>query len=128
MKSLQEKLKLESKQRWKEFKKREEEASRASIYEEWDNEQAMMELAKEEEIEINAIPLATKVPVVGFKIHTRGKPGYYEIFRADGSSKLYHVFSELLSEFDKEDLVNLGKLVKAKHGDNRPEEDFERVL
>ncbi|GKD78756.1 hypothetical protein Tco_1341377, partial [Tanacetum coccineum] len=41
---------------------------------------------------------------------------------------LYHVFSQLLSEFDKEDLVNLWKLVKAKHEDNRPEEDFERVL
>ncbi|GJT92168.1 hypothetical protein Tco_1081013 [Tanacetum coccineum] len=49
------------------------------------------ELAKEEEIAINAIPLATKVPVV-------------------------------------EDLVNLWKLVKAKHEDNRPEEDFEKVL
>ncbi|GKD76812.1 hypothetical protein Tco_1339433, partial [Tanacetum coccineum] len=70
----------------------------------------------------------TKVPVVGFQIHTRGKPGYYEILRADRSSKLYHVFSQLLSEFDREDLVNLWKLVKAKHGDNRPEEDFERVL
>ncbi|GKD62805.1 hypothetical protein Tco_1300314 [Tanacetum coccineum] len=86
------------------------------------------ELAKEEEIAINAIPLATKVPVVGFKIHTRRKPGYYEIFIADGSSKLYHVFNQLLSEFDKEDLVNLWKLVKAKHRDNNPEEDFERVL
>ncbi|GJZ80361.1 hypothetical protein Tco_0645355 [Tanacetum coccineum] len=86
------------------------------------------ELAKEEEIEINAIPLATKVPVVGFKIHTRGKPGYYEIFRVDGSLKLYNVFSQLLSEFDREDLVNLWKLVKAKLGDNRSEEDFERVL
>ncbi|GKA93044.1 hypothetical protein Tco_0815030 [Tanacetum coccineum] len=126
-----------------------EEASKASVYEEWDNEQAMMEadyektveddkeeeefmkcfeLAKEEEIAINAIPLATKVPIVGFQIHTRGKPGYYEIFRADGSSKLYHVFSQLLSDFDREDLVNLWKLVKAKHGDNRLEEDFERVL
>ncbi|GJY43193.1 putative ribonuclease H-like domain-containing protein [Tanacetum coccineum] len=86
------------------------------------------ELATEEDIAINVIPLATKVPVVGFQIHTRGKPVYYEIFRADGSSKLYHVFSQLLSEFDIEDLVNLWKLVKAKHGDNRPEEDFERVL
>ncbi|GJY71268.1 hypothetical protein Tco_0474971 [Tanacetum coccineum] len=86
------------------------------------------ELAKEEEIAINAIPLATKVPVLGFQIHTRGMLGYYEIVRADGSSKLYHVFSQLLSEFDREDLVNLWKLVKAKHGDNRPEEDFERVL
>ncbi|GJV04393.1 hypothetical protein Tco_1337962 [Tanacetum coccineum] len=85
-------------------------------------------LAKKEEIAINAIPLATKVLVVGFQIHTRGKPGYYEIFKADGSSKLYHVFSQLLSEFDREDFVNLWKLVKAKHGDNRPKEDFERVL
>ncbi|GJY25031.1 reverse transcriptase domain-containing protein [Tanacetum coccineum] len=86
------------------------------------------ELAKEEEIAINAIPLATKVPVIGFQIHTRGKPGYYEIFRADGSSKLYHVFSQLLSDFDREDLVNLWKLVKAKQGDKMPEDDFERVL
>ncbi|GKB84855.1 hypothetical protein Tco_0957127 [Tanacetum coccineum] len=62
------------------------------------------EIAKEEEIVINAIPLATKVPVVGFQIHTRGKPGYYEIFRADRSLKLYHVFSQLLSDFDREDL------------------------
>ncbi|GJV22763.1 hypothetical protein Tco_1375458 [Tanacetum coccineum] len=59
------------------------------------------ELAKEEEIAINAIPLATKVSVVGFQIHTRGNPGYYEIFRADGSSKLYHMFSQQLSDFDK---------------------------
>ncbi|GJW21736.1 hypothetical protein Tco_0032358 [Tanacetum coccineum] len=36
--------------------------------------------------------------------------------------------ANLLSEFDKEDLVNLWKLVKAKHGDNKPEEDFKRVL
>ncbi|GKB70092.1 hypothetical protein Tco_0931504 [Tanacetum coccineum] len=53
---------------------------------------------------------------------------YYEIFRVDGSLKLYNVFSQLLSEFDREDLVNLWKLVKAKLGDNRSEEDFERVL
>ncbi|GJX39503.1 hypothetical protein Tco_0252806 [Tanacetum coccineum] len=38
------------------------------------------ELAKEEEIAINAIPLATKVPIVGFQIHTRGKPGPEEDF------------------------------------------------
>ncbi|GKG61226.1 hypothetical protein Tco_0618951, partial [Tanacetum coccineum] len=31
-------------------------------------------------------------------------------------------------ELDREDLLNLWRLVKAKHGDNRPEEAFERVL
>ncbi|GJZ39906.1 hypothetical protein Tco_0586469 [Tanacetum coccineum] len=43
-------------------------------------------------------------------------------------SKQNEINCQLLSEFDREDLVNLWKLVKAKHGDNRPEEDFERVL
>ncbi|GJW23566.1 ribonuclease H-like domain-containing protein [Tanacetum coccineum] len=36
--------------------------------------------------------------------------------------------NQLLSEFNREDLVNLWRLVKAKHGDNRPEEAFKRVL
>ncbi|GJW68230.1 hypothetical protein Tco_0122654 [Tanacetum coccineum] len=111
--------------------KQEQESSKRQRVKDDKEEKELMkcfELAKEEEITINVIPLATKVSVVGFQIHIRGKPGYYEIFRADGSSKLYHVFSQLLSEFDREDLVNLWKLVKAKHGDNRPEEDFERVL
>ncbi|GJR93453.1 hypothetical protein Tco_0265627 [Tanacetum coccineum] len=111
--------------------KQEQESSKRKRVEDDKEEEEIkkcFELAKEEEIAINVIPLATKVLVVGFQIHTRGKPGYYEIFRADGSSKLYHVFSQLLSEFDKEDLVNLWKVVKAKHGDNRPEEDFKRVI
>ncbi|GJT19591.1 hypothetical protein Tco_0878297 [Tanacetum coccineum] len=111
--------------------KQEQESSKRQRVEDDKEEEVLkkcFELAKEEEIAINDIPLATKVPVVGFQIHTRGKPRYYEIFRADRSSKLYHVFSQLLSKFDREDLVNLWKLVKAKHEDNRLKEDFERVL
>ncbi|GKA56042.1 hypothetical protein Tco_0755114 [Tanacetum coccineum] len=111
--------------------KQEQESSKRQRVEDDKEEEELkkcFELAKEEDVAINAIPLATKVPFIGFQIHTRGKPGYYETFRADGSSKLYHVFSQPLSEFDREDLVNLWKLVQAKHGDNRPDEDFERVL
>ncbi|GJR37827.1 hypothetical protein Tco_1213511 [Tanacetum coccineum] len=73
--------------------KQEQESSKRQRVEDDKEEEELkkyFELAKEEEIAINVIPLATKVPVVGFQIHTRGKPGYYEIFRADGSSKLYH--------------------------------------
>ncbi|GKB68148.1 hypothetical protein Tco_0929560, partial [Tanacetum coccineum] len=55
----------------------------------------------EEEVEINAIPLATKpAHIVDFQIHTKGKKGYYEIIRADGTT----------------------------HGNTRPEEAYERVL
>ncbi|GJS23191.1 hypothetical protein Tco_0451823 [Tanacetum coccineum] len=62
------------------------------------------------------------------EIHRKGRNGYYEIMRADGSTKTYLLFSQLLKEFDIEDLENLWKLVKAKHGNTRPKEGYERVL
>ncbi|GJY08708.1 putative ribonuclease H-like domain-containing protein [Tanacetum coccineum] len=82
-----------------------------------------------EEVAVDAIPLATKPPsIVDFMIHRVGKQGYYQITRADGSSKMYLVFSQLLKSFDREDLETLWRLVKAKHGYTRPEEDYKRVL
>ncbi|GKC21796.1 hypothetical protein Tco_1023946, partial [Tanacetum coccineum] len=87
------------------------------------------ELVTEEDVAIDDIPLATKsTSIVGFWIHRKGRNGYYEIIRADGSAKTYLLFSQLLKEFDKEDLENLWKLVKAKHGITRLEEGYERVL
>ncbi|GKB47423.1 hypothetical protein Tco_0898176, partial [Tanacetum coccineum] len=82
-----------------------------------------------EEVAIDAIPLETKPPsIVDYKIHKEGKKTYYQIIRADGSSKMYLVFSHMLKSFDREDLETLWKLVKAKHGSTRPEEGYERVL
>ncbi|GJZ82372.1 hypothetical protein Tco_0647545 [Tanacetum coccineum] len=82
-----------------------------------------------EEVAIDAIPLAVKSPsIVDWKIHKEGKKTYYQIIRADGSSKMYLVFSHMLKSFDKEDLETLWKLVKAKHGSTRPDEGYERVL
>ncbi|GJS33051.1 hypothetical protein Tco_0531433 [Tanacetum coccineum] len=88
--------------------KQEQESSKRQRVEDDKQEEELkkcFEISKEEEIEINVIPLATKVLVIGFQIHTRGKPGYYEIFRADRSLKLYQMFSQLLSDFDREDLI-----------------------
>ncbi|GJV38433.1 hypothetical protein Tco_1410910 [Tanacetum coccineum] len=83
----------------------------------------------EEEVAVDAIPLATKPSsIVDYKIHKEGKKTYYQIIRADGSSKMYLVFSHMLKSFDREDLETLWKLVKAKHGSTRPEEGYERML
>ncbi|GKB98201.1 hypothetical protein Tco_0984338, partial [Tanacetum coccineum] len=83
----------------------------------------------DEEVAIDAIPLATKSPkIVDWKIHTDGNKRYYKIIRADGKSQMYLVFSHMLKSFDREDLETLWKLVKAKHGSTRPEEGYERVL
>ncbi|GKB57418.1 hypothetical protein Tco_0913604 [Tanacetum coccineum] len=93
----------------------------------------MKELMKiipdKEEVAVDAIPLATKpLSIVDWKIVKEGKINYYQIIRADGSSKRYSAFIQMLKSFDREDLETLWKLVKAKHGYTRPEEGYERVL
>ncbi|GKD96765.1 hypothetical protein Tco_1380662 [Tanacetum coccineum] len=83
----------------------------------------------EEEVSINAIPLAIKTPsIIDWKIIKEGKIGYFQIIRADGSSKRYSSMIQMLKSFDREDLETLWKLVKAKHGDTRPDDYYERVL
>nr|GEV22735.1 hypothetical protein [Tanacetum cinerariifolium] len=58
----------------------------------------------------------------------KGKESYYQIIKADGSSKKYLVFSHMLKDFDREDVKTLWKLVKDKNGSTRPEEGYERVI
>ncbi|GJR76015.1 hypothetical protein Tco_0088380 [Tanacetum coccineum] len=99
-----------------------------------DQEEAEMKkhmeiVVDEEEIAVDAIPLATKPPIiVDWKIIKEGKMGYFQIIRADGSSRRYSSMIKMLQNIDREDLETLWKLVKAKHGSSRPEEAYERVL
>ncbi|GKC50851.1 hypothetical protein Tco_1073596 [Tanacetum coccineum] len=53
-------------------------------------QQRLIEVVPEkEEVAIDVIPLATKPPsIVDYKIHKEGKKTYYQIIRADGSSKM----------------------------------------
>ncbi|GJZ36631.1 hypothetical protein Tco_0582822 [Tanacetum coccineum] len=92
--------------------------------------QSLMEvILDEEEVAIDAAPLATKPPtIVDWKIHKEGKKSYYQIVRADGKSQMYRVFSLMLKSFSREDLEDLYKLVKAKYKSTRPMEDLDLVL
>ncbi|GJT34425.1 hypothetical protein Tco_0924844 [Tanacetum coccineum] len=88
-----------------------------------------IEIVKDDEVEIDAIPLATKPPViVDYKIDKDGRMGYFKLIRADGSSKRYSSMIKMLQGIDREDLETLWKLVKAKYENTRPEDDYERVL
>ncbi|GJY48703.1 hypothetical protein Tco_0438659 [Tanacetum coccineum] len=88
-----------------------------------------IEIVKDDEVAIDAIPLATKPPmIVEYKIVKEGKFGYFQLIRADGSSKRYLSMIKMLQNIDKEDLETLWKLVKAKHGNTKPEDDYEKVL
>ncbi|GJV72180.1 hypothetical protein Tco_1492175 [Tanacetum coccineum] len=78
-------------------------------------------LVDDEEIEIDVIPLATKLPViVEYKIVKERKIGHCQLIRADGSSKRYSSMIQMLQNIDREDLETLWKLVKAKHRNTRP--------
>ncbi|GJZ71305.1 hypothetical protein Tco_0635156 [Tanacetum coccineum] len=83
----------------------------------------------EEEVTIDAIPLAVKSPsIVGWKIYKEGRKSYYQIMRADGKSQTYMIFSQMLKSFDRQDLEDLYKLVKAKYESTRPVEDLDLLL
>ncbi|GJW80265.1 retrovirus-related pol polyprotein from transposon TNT 1-94 [Tanacetum coccineum] len=87
-----------------------------------------MEIVHDDEVAINAIPLATKPPIiVDWKIIKEENIGYFQIIRADGSSRRYSSMIKMLKNIDREDLETLWKLVKAKHRNTRPDEAYERV-
>ncbi|GKC56704.1 hypothetical protein Tco_1084302 [Tanacetum coccineum] len=78
-----------------------------------DQEAAKIKVLKEivfdeEEVAVNAIPLATKPPtIVDWKILKEGKISYFQIIRADGSSMRYSAFIQMHKSFDREDLETL---------------------
>nr|GEY60553.1 hypothetical protein [Tanacetum cinerariifolium] len=88
-----------------------------------------MKIIPDDEIAIDAIPLATKAPIiVDWKIIKEGKISSYHLIRADGSSKRYSSMIQMLQHINRKDLKTLWKLIKAKYGNTRPKEGFERVL
>ncbi|GKC29351.1 hypothetical protein Tco_1036645, partial [Tanacetum coccineum] len=91
--------------------------------------QRMEIILDEEEVAIDAIPLAVKSPsIVGWKIYKEGRKSYYQIMRADGKSQMYMIFSHMLKSFNREDLEDLYKLVKAKYELTRLVEDLDLIL
>nr|GEV60317.1 hypothetical protein [Tanacetum cinerariifolium] len=91
--------------------------------------QLLETIPDEEEVAIDAIPLAVKsLKIVDWKIHKEGKKSYYQIMRADEKSQMYMFFSQRLKSFDKEDLKDLYKLVKARYGSTRLVDKMDYLL
>ncbi|GKB60517.1 hypothetical protein Tco_0916703 [Tanacetum coccineum] len=67
-----------------------------------------IEIVKDVEVTIDAIPLATKPPViVEYQIDKEGRMGYFKLIRADGSSKRYSSMIKMLQGIDREDLETI---------------------
>ncbi|GJU31868.1 hypothetical protein Tco_1175457 [Tanacetum coccineum] len=105
-----------------------EKEANIALIETWDDIQAKIEV-DEEEVTINDIPLAVKsLSIVGWKIHKEGRKSYYQIIRADEKSQMYMIFSKMLKSFDRQDLEDFYKLVKAKYKSTRLVEDLDLLL
>nr|GEX37534.1 hypothetical protein [Tanacetum cinerariifolium] len=58
----------------------------------------------EDNVYNEATPLALKVPIVDYAIHTENNKPYFKIIRADETHQLFLSFLSLLRNFDREDL------------------------
>ncbi|GJZ26538.1 putative ribonuclease H-like domain-containing protein [Tanacetum coccineum] len=133
-------------------REKEEEANIALI-ELWENTQAMMEadrllvkrlqskerekfnrlrkkakLFMENNGERESILLAPQSTRKKKQTSYQGTKENSNLIRADGSFKRYSSMIRMLQGIDREDLEALWRIVKAKYGDTRPDNEFERVL
>ncbi|GJR43045.1 putative ribonuclease H-like domain-containing protein [Tanacetum coccineum] len=86
-----------------------------------DQEEAEMkkhiEIVKDDEVAIDAIPLATKpLVIVKYKIVKEGKFVYFQLIRADGSSKRYLSMIKMLPNINRETWRPSGSWLKLNMG------------
>nr|GEV64316.1 hypothetical protein [Tanacetum cinerariifolium] len=74
----------------------------------------------EDDVYIEATPLALKVPVVDYEIHTEHNKPYYKIIRADETRQLFLSFLRLLKNFDREEMEMLWQLVQERFASLKP--------
>ncbi|GJY80605.1 hypothetical protein Tco_0493356 [Tanacetum coccineum] len=82
--------------------------SDAEIHQEEAEIKRHIEIVKDDEVAIDAIPLSTKPPViVEYQTDKDGRMGYIKLIRADGSLKRYSSMIKMLQNIDREDLETL---------------------
>ncbi|GJS81711.1 hypothetical protein Tco_0748252 [Tanacetum coccineum] len=80
-----------------------------------------MDVVPIDDIAIDVESLATKYPIVDWKTHVLTENiMYYQIIRADGSSKNYKIFSEMLDDFNRQDVMDLHRLVQERYDTTSP--------
>ncbi|GJW80291.1 hypothetical protein Tco_0144266 [Tanacetum coccineum] len=88
-----------------------------------------MDVVPIDDIAIDVESLATKYPIVDWKTHVLTENMmYYQIIRADGSSKNYKIFSEMLDDFDRQDVMDLHRLVQERKKYPLTQEMLSRML
>ncbi|GKC27631.1 hypothetical protein Tco_1034925 [Tanacetum coccineum] len=83
---------------------------------------AYLDMIPGDDVAIDIESLVTKYPIVDWKTHVLTENFmYYQIIRADGGSKNYKIFSKMLDDFDRHDVMDLHRLVEERYATSRPE-------
>ncbi|GKE26560.1 hypothetical protein Tco_1441944 [Tanacetum coccineum] len=83
---------------------------------------ACLDIVPGDDIAMDFESLAIKYLIIDWKTHILTENMmYYQIIRADGSFKNYKIFSEMLDDFDKQDVIDLYRLVKERYETTSPE-------
>nr|GEX15920.1 hypothetical protein [Tanacetum cinerariifolium] len=75
---------------------------------------------EDDDVLVEATPLARKVPVVDYQIVLVDNKPRFKIIKADETHQFYISFTTLLKNFDKEDLENLWGIVKERFSTSKP--------
>nr|GEY29508.1 hypothetical protein [Tanacetum cinerariifolium] len=75
---------------------------------------------EDDDVFVEATPLAQKVPVVDYQIVLIDNKPRYKIIRADDTHQLYISFTTLLKNFDREDLETLWRIVRDRFSTSKP--------
>ncbi|GJX54751.1 hypothetical protein Tco_0283120 [Tanacetum coccineum] len=83
---------------------------------------AYLDLVPREEFSMEIESLGTKYPIVDWKTHVLTENFmYYQIIKTDGGSKNYKIFSEMLDDFDRQNVMDLHRLVEERYATSRLE-------
>ncbi|GJT08249.1 hypothetical protein Tco_0842711 [Tanacetum coccineum] len=81
-----------------------------------------LDIVPREDVDVDVDSPFTKFPIMDWKTYTLSENFmYYKIIRGDGSSKNYKILSEMLYDFDRQDVVELYRLVKERYSSSKPE-------
>nr|GFA62544.1 hypothetical protein [Tanacetum cinerariifolium] len=75
---------------------------------------------EDDDVFVEAIPLAQKVPVVDYQIVVIDNKPKYKIIKADDTHQFYISFTTLLKNFDREDLETLWRIVRDRFSTSKP--------
>ncbi|GJR52016.1 hypothetical protein Tco_1402537 [Tanacetum coccineum] len=102
-------------------KKVEDDAEKAEL-------KACLEIVPGDDSAVNIESLAIKYPIVYWKTHILAEDiNNYQITRADGSTKYYKIFSVMLDDFDRQDVLDIYRLVKERF-ETTSLEGYDRLL